>query len=61
MGSRAENVGREGGMEGGRKEDREGGRVEERERVESCFLNLNTCVGRVQATNRNVYHRHLHA
>ena len=41
-------VGREGGMEGERKKDREGGRVEERERVESCFLNLNTCVGRAQ-------------
>ena len=40
--------GREGGMDGERKKDREGGRVEERERVESCFLNLNTCVGRVQ-------------
>ena len=49
MGSREESIGREGGMEQGRK----GWRVEGRERVGSshiCFLNLNTRVERVQAT-----------
>ena len=49
MGSREENIGREEGMEGGR----EGGWKRERQRVGSlhiCFVTLNTCVGRVQAT-----------
>ena len=49
MGSREENIRREGGRNGRRKERRDGGR----ERVGSlhiCFVNLNTRVGKEQAT-----------
>ena len=57
MGSRDENIRREGGRDGRRKRGREGRREERREggkdRVGSlhiCFVNLNTRVGKVQAT-----------
>ena len=58
VGKKHSEGGREGWTEKGREIGREAGW--NKERVESCFLNLNTCVGRVQATDRNVYHRHLH-